>query len=65
MPIHYYSGILAEFEPAVGDPYLLFDEKARRVEWRRVPYDIEATVKKIENRCGQGSRCATHLRIGR
>jgi predicted phosphodiesterase len=55
-------------QPRDGDNracYLLFDEKANTVEWRRVEYDIEATVKKVEAMCGGGNWCGERLRVGR
>lgn len=45
--------------------YLLHDEHANTIQWRRVPYDIEATVARSEKMCGEGNFCAVRLRMGR
>ncbi|MBD3346004.1 MAG: metallophosphoesterase [Chitinivibrionales bacterium] len=45
--------------------YCLFDEKNRTIEWRRIPYDIESVVKKIEAICGIDNWCGERLRLGR
>ena len=45
--------------------YLLFDEDSQVVEWRRIEYDIDAVVKKIDARYGKGNWCGTRLRLGR
>jgi diadenosine tetraphosphatase ApaH/serine/threonine PP2A family protein phosphatase len=55
-------------QPRDGDPrssYVLFDQQAGTVEWRRVTYDIDSSVKKIEAMCGKGNYCAARLRLGR
>ncbi len=45
--------------------YLLFDEERYSVEWRRVSYDIEAAMKKIEEMCGKDNWCSVRLMLGR
>jgi predicted phosphodiesterase len=55
-------------QPRDGDNracYLLFDPENRRIEWRRVSYDIEPVIKKIEAMCGKGNWCGARLRSGR
>ena len=55
-------------QPRDGDNrscYVLFDEKSDTMEWRRVPYDIEAVVEKVARTCGIDNRCGTRLREGR
>lgn len=51
-------------QPRDDDPracYLLFDEKEKAIEWRRLEYDIAAVAQKIEKMCGKGNRCAKRL----
>lgn len=45
--------------------YLLFDEEKRIIEWRRVSYDIEEAMKRIEEMCGKDSWCSLRLMMGR
>ncbi|MBD3321964.1 MAG: metallophosphoesterase [Chitinivibrionales bacterium] len=45
--------------------YLLYDQTGQTVEWRRVPYDIDTVVKKIETTCGVDNWCGERLRMGR
>ncbi|MBN1129809.1 MAG: fructose-bisphosphatase class III [Chitinispirillaceae bacterium] len=45
--------------------YVLFDEKEWNIEWRRVPYDIESTVRKSDALCGEGNWCGARLRLGK
>jgi diadenosine tetraphosphatase ApaH/serine/threonine PP2A family protein phosphatase len=55
-------------QPRDGDPrasYVLFDEVAHAVEWRRLPYDIAAASRKIEAMCGPGNWCARRLWSGK
>lgn len=44
--------------------YLLYDEDAGRVTWRRVPYDFETTAGKIERIDCIDNRCGERLRVG-
>jgi diadenosine tetraphosphatase ApaH/serine/threonine PP2A family protein phosphatase len=55
-------------QPRDGDvraSYVVFDEEGGVVEWRRVEYDIEKAVRKIEKMCGEGNWCGARLRMGR
>jgi diadenosine tetraphosphatase ApaH/serine/threonine PP2A family protein phosphatase len=55
-------------QPRDGDnraSYVLYDEKKGSMEWRRLPYDIEAVVAKIAKTCGIDSRCGARLRLGK
>ncbi len=55
-------------QPRDGDNracYALLDEKSDVMEWRRVPYDIEAVVRKVEAVCGLDNRCGARLREGK
>ncbi len=45
--------------------YLLFDEKTKSVQWRRIEYDIAAVMKKSEAMCGKDNWCALRLLSGR
>ncbi len=45
--------------------YLLFDEERHTIEWRRIPYDIESAMKKIEDMCGKETWCSVRLMLGR
>jgi diadenosine tetraphosphatase ApaH/serine/threonine PP2A family protein phosphatase len=54
-------------QPRDGDPraaWGLFDDDAREITWKRVPYDIEAAARKIVA-AGLPSRLATRLSAGR
>ncbi len=54
-------------QPRDGDPrasYVLFDERERTIEWRRLPYDIAPVAARIEAMCGIGSWCAKRLWTG-
>lgn len=44
--------------------YVLFDPAARTVAWRRVPYDFEATARKIDATDCIDSRCGERLKLG-
>jgi diadenosine tetraphosphatase ApaH/serine/threonine PP2A family protein phosphatase len=55
-------------QPRDGDPrasYVLFDERERIVEWRRLPYDIASVAERIEAMCGRDNWCAKRLWKGR
>lgn len=55
-------------QPRDGDNracYLLLDDDARAVEWRRVPYDIQATRCKSNKMCGDNNWCGVRLLVGR
>jgi predicted phosphodiesterase len=45
--------------------YLLFDEERYTIEWRRIPYDIEAAMKNIEDMCGKENWCSVRLMLGK
>jgi diadenosine tetraphosphatase ApaH/serine/threonine PP2A family protein phosphatase len=45
--------------------YLLYDKEKQYIQWRRVVYDIETTVAKIEKMCGPDNWCAKRLTLGR
>ena len=45
--------------------YLLLDEENHTITWRRVEYDIETAIKKIEAMCGKDSWCGYRLRLGK
>jgi diadenosine tetraphosphatase ApaH/serine/threonine PP2A family protein phosphatase len=45
--------------------YLLWDGRALTVQWRRVAYDITATIAKIEEMCGKDNWCAQRLLYGK
>jgi diadenosine tetraphosphatase ApaH/serine/threonine PP2A family protein phosphatase len=54
-------------QPRDGDPdacFLLLDERARRIEYHRIPYDIEATQREILA-AGIPRELATRLSFGR
>jgi len=54
-------------QPRDGDPracYVLFDAREGSIEWRRVPYDIGVTSRRIEAMCGRGNWCARRLWLG-
>jgi diadenosine tetraphosphatase ApaH/serine/threonine PP2A family protein phosphatase len=69
LPQHRYLVNLGSVgQPRDGDPrasYVLFDERERTVEWRRLPYDIGSVAKRIEAMCGRGNWCAKRLWKGR
>ena len=44
--------------------YVLFDEAARTVTWRRIPYDFETTARKIVDTGCIDHRCGERLRLG-
>ena len=55
-------------QPRDGDNracYVLFDQESNKVTWRRVPYDFEATAKKIEAIDCIDNRCGERLKLGR
>ncbi len=55
-------------QPRDGDNracYLLLDDEARSVEWRRVSYDIQTTICKLNKMCGNGNQCGPRLLVGR
>jgi predicted phosphodiesterase len=55
-------------QPRDGDArssYVLFDEGAGTITWRRVAYNIDATVKKIDEMCGKNNFCGWRLRFGK
>ncbi len=55
-------------QPRDGDNracYLLLDDDAQAVEWRRVSYDIQTTIRKSNKMCGAGNRCGSRLLVGR
>jgi diadenosine tetraphosphatase ApaH/serine/threonine PP2A family protein phosphatase len=55
-------------QPRDGDNracYLLLDDAARTIEWRRVPYDVQTTVRKSDKMCGEGNWCGARLLVGR
>lgn len=55
-------------QPRDHDPrasYALFDEHENMIEWRRIEYDIAATVEKSEAMCGKDNWCAKRLIEGR
>lgn len=45
--------------------YLLFDEERYTIEWRRITYDIESAMKKIEEMCGKENWCSVRLMLGK
>lgn len=54
-------------QPRDGDPrapYMLYDDAARTVRWRRVPYDFTSTQRKIVA-AGLPQRLADRLALGR
>lgn len=55
-------------QPRDGDPrscYAIYDQDAQSVTWRRVAYDIDHTVRKIEKMCGGENWCGVRLRFGK
>jgi diadenosine tetraphosphatase ApaH/serine/threonine PP2A family protein phosphatase len=44
--------------------YVLLDDAAKTVTWRRVPYDFETTARKIEATACIDRRCGDRLRFG-
>ncbi len=55
-------------QPRDGDPrscYVLYDEKEGAITWRRVAYDIDRTIAKVERMCGEQSWCGVRLRFGK
>ncbi len=55
-------------QPRDRDPrscYLLYDEDAHTITWRRVAYNIDTTIKKIESMCGKDNWCGYRLRLGK
>lgn len=55
-------------QPRDGDNracYLLWDDGAGAIEWRRIPYDVQTTVRKSNTMCGEGNWCGARLLVGR
>jgi predicted phosphodiesterase len=55
-------------QPRDKDPrasYVLMDDDGKSIEWRRVSYDVQATVQKIYKMCGAGNWCGARLLEGR
>ncbi len=45
--------------------YVLWDREKKTVTWRRIPYDIEKTVKKIEGIGCIDDRAGERLKVGK
>ena len=55
-------------QPRDGDNracYLLMDENAMSFEWRRISYDIHATMQKAFKMCGDNNWCGARLLLGK